>query len=167
MKRGQLLSQPFIYIFAMVVIAVVIYFGFSMVSEVSCLGENVEGAKFVKDLNKHVLEINSFSTGTKNKYTLTPPADVRGLCFISKDYSLSNIPFQDIRVVVELEKEAGSLEHNMFFSLMPGSKKECLPENQLISRLVVEKFVCFDFSREPFEFILEKKGKVVYLSKLK
>jgi hypothetical protein len=54
MKKGQLLSQPFFYIFAIVVIGLILIFGFRYVNKLLETGCEVEILKFSSDVQKQV-----------------------------------------------------------------------------------------------------------------
>ena len=116
MKRGQLLSQPLFYIFAIVVIGLTLIFGFYMINKLLDTGCMVENAKFVADIKNHVQEIYSVGfSGSSKKCTistiggrntgceLTMPAGIRGMCFVDAtkgDYS--GVDIKDIREELEL-----------------------------------------------------------------
>lgn len=79
-KRGQLMEQPFIYIFALVLMAFIILFGFSAVKRFNVFGEDVQIATFVKDLENNVDEYYYYSLGSSNKINLKIPSKVKCVC---------------------------------------------------------------------------------------
>jgi hypothetical protein len=164
MKQGQMLSQPFIYIFAMVTIALVIFFGFYMVKQTSDLGCTVEGGKFVKDFERKINEVYSLAEDSKLNFDMLPPSSVRGICFTDKE-DLSAVPFRDVRNEMEIRINTGGLDSNMFFSLNPGADKTCLPGAEFVDNLVIDGLLCFDFSTGKFNFDLEKQEGQVLITK--
>jgi len=94
MKRGQLLEQPFIYIFALVVIAFIFIFGFMAVSKVIKLGGSVEEVEFITKLRDNVNHFYNLDTGSMGEVSLNAPASVKYLCFVNQG-TLDKFPEQD------------------------------------------------------------------------
>ena len=88
MKKAELMSQPLYYVFVMIVIAMVLYFGFTVITK---LGETKEKANFIQfktDFQSSVSNIYSLNPGSKNSYSLLLPKDAKQVCFKKfADYS--------------------------------------------------------------------------------
>ena len=82
MKRGELLSQPFIYIFTLIVSAFVIYFGFTTVASFQRESNLVELSKFVSDLNNVVDTYYNLDIGSSKKISLMVPSQIEQACFV-------------------------------------------------------------------------------------
>src|SRR3989338_5258726 len=91
MKRGQLLSQPFTYIFAILVIGMILIFGFSYV----CSLVNSPG-----------------QSGNKCEFII--PKGVKGICFVDTTKNFDDIKYEDINTLVT--KLGANSNRNLFFS---------------------------------------------------
>ena len=156
------MSQPFVYIFAVLVIGLILVFGFGQVKKLLDFGNDVEDIKFQQDLQKLVDDTYTLAHGSSaliDRSKLVPPSSIRGLCFIdaTRAVDVSKIPFRDVREEIEI---TGSSRRNVFFSVRGDSG--LLPLS--IEHLQAEEVVCFDLSVKQMEFILENKGSYVGLS---
>ena len=111
MKKGQLFSQPFMYIFAIVVIALIFLFGFQMIGKLKSTTCSVENIKFITDLNNEIDRIYSQGfSGSSTLCSLVPrsrvsdssceiiiPQGLDGVCILDPTKSLdyTNIPFEE------------------------------------------------------------------------
>src|SRR3989344_4949640 len=102
MRKGQLLSQPFFYIFAIVVIGLILIFGFFYVNKILKTGCEVEGLDFINDAQAKVNEINALSFGSSfecslvrsggssnRRCELVIPENINGVCFIDTTKSFN------------------------------------------------------------------------------
>ena len=176
MKKGQLMSQPFFYIFAIVVIGLILVFGFNYINKLLKTSCDVEGLGFQTEIQSKVNELNSLSAGSSFECTLsryknsggrcdlTLPDNVNGICFIdtTKSYTLSDIKFNDVKDYFTKFGAAGvrNLNKNLFFS---GNKNaDCGGEPVKINKLTTEGAVCANLSTH---FILENQGDIVIVKK--
>lgn len=74
------MEQPFIYIFAIVVMAFILIFGFYAVQRFSVFGEDVQIATFVNDLDDGVQRYFYYSLGSSNELNLNIPNKVKCVC---------------------------------------------------------------------------------------
>lgn len=81
-KRGELLSQPFIYIFTLIVSAFVIYFGFTTISGFQEEAKLVELSKFVSDMSDVVDTYYNLDIGSGKKINLAVPNQLEEICFV-------------------------------------------------------------------------------------
>ncbi len=173
MKKGQLLSQPFFYIFAIIVIGLILIFGFKYVNQLLNAGCQVEVLDFGNDVKAKVNELVSLSSGSsfecklvsfsgqsENSCEFVIPNNIRGVCFVdtTKIYNADQIQFKDVKdIVVGLGKNAN---RNLFFSLAKGS--DCKAEPMKVNKLTTEGVVCVDLKNS---FIMESAGREVVIKK--
>lgn len=163
-KKAQLLSQPFTYIFAIVVMAMIVSFGFYMIIRTTNVAESVDVAKFQKDFERKVNEISFLSPGSGDDVNMALPIGVRGVCFIDmKTVDASEIPFDDVKQSVEVYKEAEKTDMNVFFANIVGKKDEIKPLT--ILKLKPSKNpLCTSGTTGRLKVSLENKGKYVEVS---
>jgi hypothetical protein len=164
-KKGDLMSQPFIWIFMIIVIGLIVVFGGKALLDVMDFGCSVESTKLVKDFKDNVDQMYSFSSGSKDIYTMLVPSGMTGVCFVdaSTGLDLSDIPDDDLREIIEIKLSAGDLDENMFFI---GEDKECLIDSAIVKKLKTPTGVtCFNLARGSFKFVLENAGDNVLISK--
>jgi len=157
------MSQPFMYIFALLVIGFILVFGFLQVRKVLDFGKDVEEVKFENDLQKIVDRVYSLSPGSStlvDKKDLLLPSTLDGLCFVdaTNPIALSQIPFDSLREDLRL---LGSSSKNIFYVVHAG--EDALPASKIV-HLETDGVVCFDFRlRKDFSFVLENRGDLVVL----
>lgn len=176
MKKGQLLSQPFFYIFALIVIALLLIFGFTYIRKLMNTGCGVESISFISDIQTKVNEIYSLSYGssyecaltrvagkTNNKCEIVMPDNVDGICFVdtTKSYDPANIIFDEPKkLIVGLGVNANN---NLYFQ--NSRNAACKSEPALIKKLTTDGVVCLDFKKTNPSFILENIGNNVVVKK--
>ncbi len=175
MKKGQLLSQPFFYIFAIVVIGLILIFGFNYVSKLMNTGCQVEGLSFVNDVQAKVNEVYSLSYGSsyecsivsisgqsKSRCELILPTGVKGFCFVDTtlNYNPQDLIFPEVKDIVV--KLGSSANRNLFFSTTKGAS--CTAEPAMIKKLTTSGVVCLDIRKDK-SFIIENKGNSVEVRK--
>ena len=111
-KRGQLLSQPFIFIFILVVIAVTIVFGADVIKKVLVIGEDVELVRFKESLKREADLFYNLDPGSVKSIELSVPMGITYVCFIDRDkeLDLDNVPDEETATLIEALKD-----NNMFF----------------------------------------------------
>ena len=120
-KRGQL-DQPFIYIFAIIVIAFIIWFGFTYLSKTNALGEKALYVQFKSDLqdaitntyNKNEGTLLTFSPSSANK-PLALPTAIKQICF------------QDLGTKTKLTPDNQEYQAFIINNLSPAEKNLCIP----------------------------------------
>ncbi|MEW6063467.1 MAG: hypothetical protein AB1571_03825 [Nanoarchaeota archaeon] len=153
MKRGQLLEQPFIYIFALIVIAFIFIFGFMAVSKVMKLGSSVEAVEFTTKLKENVEHFYNLDTGSMGEVTLNAPANVKYLCFINLGV-LNEFPEQD----TILRNLAKNTDKNIFLIPKEGNKIE---QYRIEHVKAAENPLCIFSKSNKVVFKLENKGDYV------
>ena len=176
MKRGQLLSQPFFYIFLVVVAAMVLIFGYLMIGKLINAECKVENKVFLNELEKQINEVYSigfegsskecaivnFVGQSKLKCEIAKPNGVNGLCFVDmySDFNPGKITIKELRD--ELTVLKGEKDSNLFFV----SKEGCEINSQKLNKLKIQEPFCFDFrENKQHKILLENQGKFVSIKK--
>ncbi len=148
-KRGQL-EQPFIYIFALIVIAFILFFGFNAIKKVMKLGETVSAVQFKIELEKEINHIYYLDTGSRGEVSLNVPVDFKYICFTDKGSVLDKFPEQDnlLRILAKDDK-------NIFLIPKTGSNVEKYSIANIKGK---ENPLCILSANNKFIFILENKG---------
>ncbi|MFH0936343.1 MAG: hypothetical protein V1815_01535 [Candidatus Woesearchaeota archaeon] len=88
MKKGELLSQPFIYILALITIVLLFFFGYKAINDFQQKAELVELGNFVNDLKYNIKTYYNFDVGSSKQINLNLPKKVKKVCFTN----LNEIP---------------------------------------------------------------------------
>jgi hypothetical protein len=100
MKKGELLSQPFTYIFALIVIALLFFFGYRAINDFYEKAELVELGTFVDDLRYNINTYYNFDTGSSKQLTLNLPKKVKKICFTNLNEN-TNLPTDpDLKLLI-------------------------------------------------------------------
>lgn len=81
MKKAQLMSQPFYYIFIIIVIALILIFGFNMINNLIKTQEKAKFIEFKTDFKSSVESVYVKNPGTKISFSLLLPKDAGKVCF--------------------------------------------------------------------------------------
>lgn len=165
-KKGQLLSQPFTYIFALVVVAMIVSLGFYLITRTTKIASDVDVAKFKIDFEKKVLEISYLTPGSGDDVNMVAPTGVNGVCFLDMkagSLEVDKIKFSDIKNDVELFLEAEKTSNNMFFSITKG-KTASIKSVQIPKLKPKTNPLCVEFTSGRMKVGLENKGKYVEVS---
>lgn len=176
MKKGQMLSQPFFYIFAIVVIGLILIFGFRYIGKILKTGCEIETLDFVSDVQTKVNELISLSYGSsfecsivkasgqsESRCEFVVPDNVRGLCFVdtTKTFDEADIIFSDTKQIVTVL--GSDTSRNLFFSTTKG--RSCKADPVKISKLTTQGAVCLDIRNRTVSLIMENTGNVVTVRK--
>ncbi|MBU2589307.1 MAG: hypothetical protein KKA65_02155 [Nanoarchaeota archaeon] len=85
MKKGQLLSQPFIYIFALILGALILVWGVKTVMDLRETSELVELGTFVKDMESEVNKYFFYDEGAARNFDLRLPDKIKYMCIINPE----------------------------------------------------------------------------------
>lgn len=168
MKKAQLLSEPFTYIFALIVIAVIVGFGFYLVTKTTIFAGEVDIAKFKNDFSTKVQEINLLSPGSGELYEASVPAGIRGICFVDlttgTNTLASKIDFPDVKQDVDLDITAEKKDNNVYFQMTTADQAKISPVK--ISKLKpAGNPLCLTVTGGRLKVGLENKGKYVEITK--
>lgn len=81
-RKGQMLSQPFVYIFALVVGALILVWGGKTVLDLVNTGSQVDVGNFVKSLESDVAAYKNFGEGSKTSRKISFPNNINYICFL-------------------------------------------------------------------------------------
>ena len=173
MKRGQLLSQPFFYIFAIVVIGLILLFGFRYAGKLFSASCEAEVLDFNSDVQKQVNQLSALSFGSSyecalvrasgqsdNRCEFVVPSGISGVCFVdtTKAYDPNDIKYEDLRTLIT--GLGASANRNLFHALSSSSNCNADPAN--IRKLTSEGVVCVNTGNQN-KFILENFGNQVII----
>ena len=79
-RRGQLLSEPFVFVFALIVGAMILIWGMYYVLRLNEVGESVELTSFVNTLRKDVESYYYLDEGSSKLITIKLPGKIDFLC---------------------------------------------------------------------------------------
>jgi len=159
MKKGQVIGQPLVYVFAIIVIALLLFFGFRMVGKIIGFEKNVDYADFLNNFDNEINIVYSESFGsTKSLERLRIPEEVVEICFVitNEAYGIGMEP-TDERMIIYLDEKFSSpvVEENVFFA---GENIE--------GRIFEKLFIDPDFCVSNFENVfLEKQADNVKIFK--
>src|SRR3989344_967998 len=158
MQRGQLLSQPFTIIFALVVITLTLFFGYRAISGLLNAGEDVCLVKFQKDLQNKIQDISTQPPGSNTKIAISTCTGMKGVCFINfaKPLQPEKIPYTDVRQTAQALADVGAKD-NIFIA----SSTNKIFEHTSIAKLQVATTFCDSTLDGKLDALIENKGKFV------
>jgi hypothetical protein len=87
-KKAMMVGEIFVYIVSLIVVAMVLIYGYSVINGFMGEKSNIELLQFQKNLEKYVKSYSS-EFGSKGHKTLMAPGDAGYLCFVNY-YSVSD-----------------------------------------------------------------------------
>ncbi len=176
-KKGQILSQPFFYIFSIIVIAMILVFGIKMIKDTLNTACKVENANFMNELEKNIDLIYDASPGSSQQCAIVKsyglstikceiqfPSGIKGICFVDLGEQLdkSKIPFLDLKE--RLQTLQGEDDSNVFFV---AKNDKCDLNKQRLPKLKIKENFCIDSNTQKLAKIrLENIGRRVEISKV-
>lgn len=85
MNKAQIQVMPFIYIFALIVAALILVFGLKFVFDLQASGEQIELGRFKLDVEREVSFIYNLDTGSSSEVTLKTPTKIKTICFTNSE----------------------------------------------------------------------------------
>ncbi len=104
-QKAQLLGQPFIYIFAIIVAALILAFGVRMTLKLKDTGEYVRLIDFKNELEKNVNVYYSFDAGSNDFFQVSLPPSLRYACFYNPDKAIVNSEYPELNKIVVYRKD--------------------------------------------------------------
>ncbi len=149
MKRGELFSQPFIMIFALIIMALIIVFGIRSFNQVKDAADDVELVKFVSKLQEEVNRYYNFDVGSSKKMSLFAPAKAKEICFYDPARRI-NIQLDEFtKTTIEAQRNA-----NTFFLPLDNYKKTSFAVDHL-KNADRENPLCLNQQNGRFIFLIE------------
>jgi len=114
MKKAQLFSLPFIYIFGIIVAALIIAFGYSAITRLSGTVEEASLAKSVESLREKVDFYYTLEPGSKKQFKLGDalkiPYKVKYACFVKpKSPITAQLPDPSLQALIQ------NSNYNLYF----------------------------------------------------
>ena len=81
-KKGQLLGQPLVYLFALIAGAMILIWGIKTVIDMGNVAATVEIGKFVSKLQSDVGQYLNFDEGSATEIRVSLPSKIRYICFL-------------------------------------------------------------------------------------
>lgn len=157
MRKAQILSTPIIFIFILVVSALILIFGIKAVLNLQERAETIQLITSIDNLKDTVETYYSFVEGSNKQIDISFPADIKYICIVDKSSTIpENIKKYDPYIEEYIQ---ASPEYNLF--ILPQSK---------VSRFKIPNLKptqdpsCF---LNPLKAIIENKGTYVEIRKLK
>jgi hypothetical protein len=154
MKKGQLMGQPFIYMFYAIVGILILFFGIRVVVNLQDTGESVEYELFVSKIRENVEKVYHDSYGsTISLEKIDVPSFITEVCFVG-DYQVDRIQNTKLKEVIAI---SDSSDYNVYFADVDPSKWE----RNFVEGIVIEGTIC-DITRDgKLNIILENIGTIV------
>jgi hypothetical protein len=113
MKKGQLMAQPLIYIFYLVVAALIIFFGVKVIGNLNDNGDKVQYVTFVNDIKQKIDSTYNDNLGSSASLDeITVPKFVTEVCFVS-DRDLAVVKDVKLKQLINI---SDLTESNVFFA---------------------------------------------------
>jgi len=165
-KKGEALSQPFIYIFVIFVAAVIIIFGSKIVVDLLKLETQVETNILIKSIENRIKSCYNLDKGSTCYFENTVVSnEINKICFVNPEENIEYDKFGDELTIFIVKN---SVENNEGFNLflIPKQGKELdKTKHFLINIVSSENPLCEDLSDGKFNLILENEGQVVRVRK--
>ena len=155
-KRG-VSRQVFMWIFALIVIAIVLYFGVTSLTKLVNVGKTVDTLRFQKDVERDVSLLYGYAPGSNKEVSINAPVGVQGVCFIDFTRNIGVIKYSQLKSVRGL----GVTPKNMFFASVQGKRSEPVKIEHLKPKTNPE---CIDVKHGKIQLMLENKGDHVEVS---
>ncbi len=156
MKKAQLFSQPFMIIFTLIVIALILFFGYKVILGLTNTGEKVCKVKFTQDFQNEVDDLYTQPIGSNTRINIPTCASMKAVCVLTVNPS-AQVPYKDIQQVLNALSQTPT-SNNVFFS---STEQKTSFEPLSIKKLQPSKTVCDDTLDGKFTLLLENKGRYV------
>lgn len=83
-KRGEMMGQPLVMIFALVVGALILIWGIYQVYQLTTLAKEVEVRDYIEKLRKDTQRYYYYETGSTNKFSIRLPQEYTYICFVDQ-----------------------------------------------------------------------------------
>ena len=157
-NKGQLLDRPFIFIFTVVVGALVFIFGFYLIRNLVETSNCGQLGLFVNDLRNNVERYYSFDAGSSTDLSLKLPRNIKYVCFFDKNEYANRNEFD--KIDKGLFDAINNLNQNVIFVPLSACSKGLFKIENLKPK---ENPTCI-FNKGTISLGLENKGEFVELS---
>ena len=169
MKKAQL-QQIFIYIFALIVIGLVLYFGVRALTGTKKVATAVEIENFIRDVRSEYETILSLGPGSYEIKSIFAPSGITEICFTADQVSETNAINEASSASIGKEiygfKQAGS-QDNVFIIDARGTVQRSfkLEKLDIDNSQAGNQIVCFRVAGGRFTIRFENAGDVVKISR--
>ena len=163
MKKGNLLGQPFMFIFFVILAALIIFFGMRIIGGTVDSAEKAEIETFITEFKAKVNTVYSLDYGSSVKLGgLRTPANFKEICFIHRDSLVDYSELDEsLRNLVEVSYDSN--DDNMFFV----TKDKSFVEPREIDKLKPnENPVCDNVMDGKLDLVLVNSGSFVEIEKI-
>lgn len=152
-KRGQT-EQIFVYIFAIIVTALILYFGIKGIIYIIHIGGGVETANFITDIKSAAQKNYDLGYTSRTSKELLVPKNLETICFINPDEKpdLSIIQNQNTKNAISIMTK--TKEENLYFNIKGGRIEPILIEHLKAKNGIQCKQGLFD----RISLVFENKG---------
>ena len=119
MKKAQMMSQPLYYVFILIVIALIFFFGFKMIKGVLDTQEQAKCVEFKIGLESYFNNIYALNPGTKISYELSVPKDA------------TRVKFKDENNGKRISIDSGYCEQSFYLSDLKGIREILVKKNKV------------------------------------
>ncbi len=158
-NKGQLMEKPFIFIFTVVVGALIFIFGFYLINNLMKAGNCSQLGIFVNDLKNEVERYYNFDIGSATEVNLKLPKNIKNVCFYTRDDYLNRAEFD--KIDKGLFDAVNNLDYNVIFLPLNTCTKGFF---KVINFKPKENPTCV-VNKGKVKLNLENKGEYVELSK--
>lgn len=156
MKKGAL-DQPFVYMFAIVVIGFILIFGIRSIVNLTDLEKDVENVKFFSDLNNLIDHTYNLDTNSYINRDIYVPVKMRTVCFIKQ----SDIP---ITLQDQIKQEMGLQLEKFKVYLIPSNVNDDMESKKLSDKAELVNSFCV-LNNGKIKLRLKNKGSFVEITK--
>lgn len=152
MKRSQFQITPLLYVFALIVGALILVFGIQQIYKLTIIGEEVELGTFVLNLEKQVNSMYNLDFGSSAEISLSIPSKITFICFTNgrPGTQTSN---QRLEELLYLDST-----NNVFILAEEATEDQAFKIEHLESD---ESPLCIRSKSKIFKIILENRGNYV------
>ncbi len=168
MKKAQSASQIFIYILAILIVGVILIFGYQAVMDFTGRANKITLVQFQKTLQSSIESIsNQHGTMKTKEFSLTN--EYREVCFASNYNTVySGLPldsiFQDYPLIQDaIDPQSGPVK-NVFLVKSNKEVAESFDIGQTVVGTPTNPFKCFDIQNSMLRIQIEGKGDHVVIS---
>ena len=139
LKRGQILSQPFVYIFAIIVIAFILFFGIRSVIDLIKIGDLVETKTLINKIEKQIDSCYSLDKGSTCSFEdVVISRNIREICFVNVEENVNFNIVDDETTIIMINNSINYGEgYNLF--LIPKMGKELDERRHKINNLYADE----------------------------
>ena len=134
MKRGQIQIMPLVYVFALIVAALILVLGFKYIYGLIATGESIEIGNIKTEIDKQVQFIYNLDPGSSDEFSYKSPAKLKAICFGNPATSPigleEQLPKEEDRVFFETFLGSGA---NLFFIMENPAESKHVKIEHLLS----------------------------------